>query len=257
MLGPTTLFEKSIEVIANITQAFVFAKFGADDNTMAVASAATDNLMGIFQHTVTLPSGYTRAEVRIQQLGISDLKLGGTVTRGDRLTPNASGYGITATSGQSVGAVACASGVSGDIIPVFVLPQVWAPNMGADGLSLCGIARATYDFSEHGGAIEAIGLGVTIPDNAIITRGYFEVITQFVSTDNTGTIALHVQSANDLFNAADPDQLSAGSVNELIPDGTAAAMIKLTAAREITLTIASKTFTAGKATFFVEYVLGG
>lgn len=253
-MGPTTILNKKMECTAAIATAYTIGKPGADDDHMSVASAATDALMCIFQHTTV--SANDTVDVKLAG-SISDLKLGDTVTRGDRITTDASGCGITASLGQSVIGIITKSGVSGDIKPCLILPQVYAPNQGVDGLTLYGVARATYDFAVDGGAVGAIGLGVTIPDNAIITRGYWEIITAFVSESNDGTIALHAQGANDLYNAADPDQLSAGSVNELIPDGTAAAMIKLTAAREITLTIAVHDFTAGKAIFFVEYVLGG
>lgn len=46
------------------------------------------------------------------------LELGGTVTRGDRLMPDANGKGITATTGKYYGAVAQESGVSGEKIRV-------------------------------------------------------------------------------------------------------------------------------------------
>ena len=46
------------------------------------------------------------------------LELGGTVTRGARLMPDANGKGITATSGKYYGAIADESGVSGEFIRV-------------------------------------------------------------------------------------------------------------------------------------------
>jgi hypothetical protein len=44
-------------------------------------------------------------------------------------------------------------------------------------------------------------------------------------------------------------------VFELIPTGTAASMVKATAAREITLTVATNAILSGKAVFFLEYVI--
>lgn len=46
------------------------------------------------------------------------LQLGGTVTAGDLLTSDSSGHGITASTGNQVGARALESGVSGQIISV-------------------------------------------------------------------------------------------------------------------------------------------
>ena len=122
-----------------------------------------------------------------------------------------------------------------------------------DGTGFLGIAKATYDFAVHGGTAGAIGLGVYIPDNAIIWDGCADIITAFVSTGGAGTVALHLQSANDLINAVDADTLS--GVEALVVDGTAANAFKLTAKRELTLTIASQNMTAGKATFFIHYML--
>ena len=54
------------------------------------------------------------------------LKLGGTVSAGDRLTADASGQGVkvatTATAHTYVGAIALSNGVSGDLIDVMVWP---------------------------------------------------------------------------------------------------------------------------------------
>lgn len=46
------------------------------------------------------------------------LLAGGTVTRGDRLMPDADGKGITATTGKYYGAIADESGVAGEYIKV-------------------------------------------------------------------------------------------------------------------------------------------
>lgn len=53
------------------------------------------------------------------------LRIGGTVTRGDRLKSDASGFGVTTTSANDeIGAIALDSGASGDVIPVqLIAPQ--------------------------------------------------------------------------------------------------------------------------------------
>jgi len=99
----------------------VFVKPGAADNRALPAAASTDKIFGITGPVVSAASG---DPVDVIHDGIADLKLGGTVTRGDLLTSDASGQGITAapTAGNNArfGAVALVSGVSGDIIPVKV-----------------------------------------------------------------------------------------------------------------------------------------
>ena len=118
MMGQTDILSKSAKCTAAVATAYTFAKFGADDDTVNVASAATDKILGIFQHT-TVTAGDV---VRVMILGISRLVLGGTVARGDDLTSDANAKGVKATAGQSYGAKAFASGVSGDIIPVLLVP---------------------------------------------------------------------------------------------------------------------------------------
>ena len=118
MMGQTDIMSKSAKCTAAVTTAYTIAKFGADDNTFNVAAAATDILLGIFQSTTTAAG----EEVRIMVLGISRCKLGGTVTRGNAITSNASAQGIAAAANQSIVGYALASGVSGDIIPVLLAP---------------------------------------------------------------------------------------------------------------------------------------
>lgn len=122
----------------------------------------------------------------------------------------------------------------------------------ADGLVQKRVARATWDFSELGGATGSIPLGVTLPDNAIITHAYADVVTAAASAGGNGTIALSSEGAGDLLAAVDADTLS-GQV-DLVPDGTAANMIKLTADRELTVVVAVEDLTAGNIVFYVEYV---
>ena len=138
------------------------------------------------------------------------------------------------------------------ILDLEAFPESKLANYAVDGLHPMRIARATYDFAEHGGVVGDIGLGVTIPDNAVIVKAYFDVITPMVSVDGTGTIALKSEGAGDLLVGVDADTLAAG-LHDCIPAGAAAQMIKLTADRELTATIGLANLTAGKFVLFVEY----
>jgi len=60
----------------------------------------------------------------------------------------------------------------------------------SDALNVRRIARATYDFAVDGGAISTIGSGVTLPDNAIITKCWFDVSTTLTSATDAATIAI-------------------------------------------------------------------
>lgn len=249
MIGATEGLSKSAKCTAAIGTAFTIAKFGADDDTLSAAAAATDGLIGVFQHTTAAAGD----DVRVMLSGISPVKLGGAVTRGNPITSDAAAKGVAAVLGQNIIGFAMASGVNGDIIPVFLAPGILNSAAGVNGTSFKILATAIFDTGGADKAVGNYGLGVTIPDNAIITNGFADIITAFVSEGNDGTIALKAQLANDLLSAVDADTLA--NQVDLIPDGTAAKMIKMTAARELTVSVATHKLTAGKCVFFVEYVI--
>lgn len=137
MIGATSGVEKSVKCTAAITVAYTIGKFGADDNTVSLATATTDKLLGIFQHVTTAAN----EEVRVMLSGISNLVIGDAVTRGDLITADSAGKGVLAvghthtenTAGTyaqnaktaaadavRVIGVAMASGIAGDIIPVLI-----------------------------------------------------------------------------------------------------------------------------------------
>jgi len=133
-----------------------------------------------------------------------------------------------------------------------------------DSLSLQAmrIARATYDFDVDGGATGDIGLGVTLPDNAILVHSWYQVLTTFTSaTSDTATVALGIPTddAAGIVAAlaiADGSNIWDAGNHETIQDGTAAAFSeKCTAARELTLTIGVEAATAGKLILWCEYVV--
>lgn len=131
----------------------------------------------------------------------------------------------------------------------------------ADGLNEKRVARATYDFAEHGGAISTIGLGVTLPDNAIVVRAFYEVLTTLTSAGDTATIAVTIPT-DDVAGIVAATAINAGGNvwdaghHEAIQTGTAATFSeKCTAARELSVTIAVQAVTAGKFILWCEYVI--
>ena len=123
------------------------------------------------------------------------------------------------------------------------------------------IVRATYDFAEHGGAISTIGLGETLPDNAIVTRSWYEVITTLTSAGDNATVSIDIPTddvAGILAAIAIDDGTNPWDAGlfEGIQDGTVANFsTKTTAARELSITIAVEAVTAGKFVLFCEYVV--
>ena len=131
-----------------------------------------------------------------------------------------------------------------------------------DGRLAKRIARATYDFAEHGGAQGVISLGVTLPDNAIITRAWYEVLTTLQSGTDVATVSIDIPT-DDVAGIVAAIAINDGTspwdagLFEAIQDGTVANFsIKTTAERELQITVAGgEDLTAGKFILFVEYVV--
>ena len=75
-----------------------------------------------------------------------------------------------------------------------------------DGLGFLRVARFTFDPTADTAmrTAAAHGLGVTLPDNAIVLGGGVEMLTTSTSTAggaDKATIALHIKDANDLITA--------------------------------------------------------
>lgn len=131
----------------------------------------------------------------------------------------------------------------------------------ADGLHAKRIARATYDFAVDGGTAGSHGLGVTLPDNAVVVRSWYTVLTTFTSADDSATIAISIPT-DDVAGIVAATAISADGTpwdaghHEGIQVGTAATFSEqTTAARELTLTIGVQDLTAGKLILFCEYVV--
>ena len=146
-----------------------------------------------------------------------------------------------------------------------------------EGTVVREIAVATFNPSANTSQrpIAAYGLGVYLPTKAIITEVWVDVVTTFTSAGaDAGTIALHVQAADDIVAAIAISDASnvwdagihGSKIGSYATSGNAetalvqtaalaASRLKLTAAREITATVATQALTAGKANIYVEYTL--
>ena len=98
-------------------------KVGANDYGVLQGAAATDKLIGVTTE-IDAASG-ERVDVVLE--GIADLKIGGAVARGDLVTSDATGQGVTAApaagANNRIIGVALISGANGDIIPVKIAPS--------------------------------------------------------------------------------------------------------------------------------------
>jgi|GEM_PF-6808961 hypothetical protein len=127
-----------------------------------------------------------------------------------------------------------------------------------EGSKARGVAKFTYDFDSQGGVSGDIVMqGTPLPKNAIVWDGVVDVITVPESGGGATIAVTTAQSANDLITAAaiaGAPWSTAGS-KALVPVGTAAASIKLTADRAPKIVIGTADLTKGKFNLFIEYYL--
>lgn len=146
---------------------------------------------------------------------------------------------------------------------VSILSTSFVPPVdNADGLTNLRVARATFNPSGVAGhrTIAAHALGDNIPANAIICGGFVEVETQINSADTTGTLAVSLEAANDIINAANivGAPWSTAGRKAILPKANTpeSTSVKASVARKITFTVGTTALTVGKATAFLFYVVG-
>lgn len=131
----------------------------------------------------------------------------------------------------------------------------------ADGLGYMGVARFTFDAAIAANqSIAAHGTGVTLPADAVVVGGFFDVNTVFHSAGaDAGTIAISVQAANDIQSAAAVSGAPYSTIGRkaIVPKANTpeSTSVKTSAAKEITVTVAGQILSAGKLTGFLYYVV--
>ncbi len=112
------------------------------------------------------------------------------------------------------------------------------------------VVRGRYDFAVDGGAQGTIAItsGTPIPAGSTIVGGYVDVITQ--CTGASATIACQVEGANDILTAVGIASWTTGRKN-VLPAPTTGALtastaVRTTAARNISIVVATADLTAGK-----------
>jgi hypothetical protein len=141
-----------------------------------------------------------------------------------------------------------------------------APVGGVDGLGVLRVARFTFDTEAEDSAgadnttVAAHGVGVTIPANAIVVGGFVDVNTPFGSADDTATIAIKVEGANDIISAAAVSGAPYSTIGRkaIVPKANTpeSTSVKATQAREITCTVAVQALEVGKLTGYLYFVEG-
>lgn len=119
---PKTMLVENFNAGAVIAP-YRFVKPGAADGAVIQTAAVGDAIMGVSDSLGAAAAG---DRVDIHTVGVAEVELGGTVTRGGWLTSDADGKAVAAAPAagvnNSVGGRARVSGVAGDIIDVQLAP---------------------------------------------------------------------------------------------------------------------------------------
>lgn len=122
-----------------------------------------------------------------------------------------------------------------------------------EGTRALKVWQGDYDFAVDGGAVSTITLRSNdgpLPNGAVIAGGYLDVVTACLS--GTGTMALDSEGAADILAATAQAGLTVGR-KDIVPDATGSTAVKLTAARNPAVVIATAAFTAGKFSLVLIY----
>ncbi len=147
------------------------------------------------------------------------------------------------------------------IVPAMIAP---AGVQSTPATDLVRVAIATYDFAVDGGAVSTItpAKTVNLPSGAIILGAAVRVITKPDSATHTGTVAIGTSAGSSSTSVKAALVVSDATWNAnaistpVAPVFTVASFVRLTAAGNITVTVATEALTAGKFDIFIFYVVG-
>ena len=112
------------------TAPFSAVKFGADDNTIALATAATDLVIGFTNEIEITADDVTKGSlVDVVLTDIAEARAGAVITRGSRLTVDSTGRVIvaapaTGANAQIIGVAMKSASSADEIIPVLISRSV-------------------------------------------------------------------------------------------------------------------------------------
>lgn len=117
---------------------------------------------------------------------------------------------------------------------------------------------AAYDFAVDAGAVGDIVLrgtdsvGNYVPAGSRVVGGFVDVTTAL--TQSSGTCALKLEGAGDITAAVAVGTGFTTGLKDIVSDGTGDKVVKTTASRSVTLTVATAAVTAGKLTVTLLYI---
>lgn len=176
----------------------------------------------------------------------TDAPTTGTWSIGDRV------YNTAPSTNESIGWVCVSAGT----------PGTWEPFGGVSGQSKRTVTiNFAYSDQPTTGSYQT---GVYVPDNAVITSAWYDVVTTFAGDgDDSSTIGVDVEATNDIVTDT---AISAGGniwdagMHEGVPQpDDSTTFIKTTAQRQVLIRVAinatDTTLTAGNLTLVLEYVI--
>jgi len=122
------------------------------------------------------------------------------------------------------------------------------------------VAVGVLDASA-GLAVGAHTFGPEIPDNAVIDRAWYDVLTTFQSATDAATIALGIETDDDECFVAATAISAGGNIYDaglqatLMDAGQIATAFKTAGARQLVATVAVEALTAGKLVVVAEYTV--
>lgn len=117
----------------------------------------------------------------------------------------------------------------------------------------------TAEFDATGGKnIGSYTLDIKLPDNAVVTNSWYDVITTFTSSSSDAIMSIKSASANDIVAAkaiSHEDAVWAAGIHSGIQTGSTSTFIKMASVTDVVLMVATQSLTAGKLVLFTEYVI--
>ena len=107
-----TFQEASAGALTNAT--YLFVKQAAGANQVELATAATDQAVGIAQSKTH--SDDTDVPVTLLNAGTVKVKLGGTIAKGTEVSPGTGGKAAASATGNIVHGITLQAGVDGDVV---------------------------------------------------------------------------------------------------------------------------------------------
>lgn len=230
----TPLLEKTFKAGAAIA-AYRAVKFGDDDDHVIQAAAATDSVIGVCG---SVGAGAAEDQVDLILVGIGEITLAATLTRGAQVTCDAAGKAVAASDGNTVIGKLMKSGVAGDVVPILLhaagdsdaapLFQVDVTVSTAELLALNTTPKTLVAAPAAGKILVPEMLQCWLDYASTAYDGIAaneDLVVRY--TDGTGAIAMTVEATGFLDASADAFRLGSRPGSDIAPVAAAALVLHM------------------------------